>query len=102
MVARARAPAGPCRFAYHPTAGRRRQGHMSQAWNRRNLPDRPRIVLAYPLPFRARPEDRMAVIDKLRMRPLLQDFGVEITDIDLARAGPEDLAAVVAAFHRHG
>jgi taurine dioxygenase len=44
----------------------------------------------------------MAVFDKLRMRPLLQDFGVEIMDIDLARAGPEDLAAVVAAFHRHG
>jgi taurine dioxygenase len=35
-------------------------------------------------------------------RPLKPGFGAEILDVDLARAGPETLAGVVGAFHRHG
>lgn len=48
-----------------------------------------------------RPVTRGAFVT-LITRPLLPNFGVEIVNVDVARAGPEDLAAIVAAFHRHG
>jgi taurine dioxygenase len=38
----------------------------------------------------------------LRSTELKPGFGAEIHDVDLARAGAAELAAVVAAFHRHG
>jgi taurine dioxygenase len=47
-------------------------------------------------------EASMGASLKLRTRPLMRDFGAEILDVDVARAEPEILAAVVATFHRHG
>ena len=44
----------------------------------------------------------MTITTALRTRPLMPNFGVEIMDVDVTRADPETLAAVVAAFNRHG
>jgi taurine dioxygenase len=38
----------------------------------------------------------------LRTQPLKPGFGAQILDVDLTKAGPETLEAVVDVFHRHG
>src|ERR1051325_4563161 len=44
----------------------------------------------------------MATALRLRTRPLMPNFGVEILDVDIARADRETAAEVVRTFHRHG
>jgi taurine dioxygenase len=44
----------------------------------------------------------MTVAVELRTRELKPGFGAEILDFDAAKAGPEELEAVVQTFHRHG
>jgi taurine dioxygenase len=44
----------------------------------------------------------LAASPQLRLRPLKDGFGAEIQGVDLARASPQALDAVVDAFHRHG
>jgi taurine dioxygenase len=39
---------------------------------------------------------------KLRTRPLKDDFGTEVLDVDVRTADDATLAEVVATFHRHG
>jgi taurine dioxygenase len=44
----------------------------------------------------------MAAALALKTRPLMANFGVEILDVDIVRAGGETVAEVVRTFHRHG
>jgi taurine dioxygenase len=44
----------------------------------------------------------METIEELTIRPLKAGFGAEIQGLDAARAGPDELASVVDAFHHHG
>jgi taurine dioxygenase len=44
----------------------------------------------------------MTATATLRTRPLMLRFGIEIMDVDVARADPGTLGAIVAAFQRHG
>ena len=37
-----------------------------------------------------------------RTKPLMPNFGVEILDVDVTKAEPDELAAVVDTFHRNG
>lgn len=47
-------------------------------------------------------EHAMSTAIQLRTRRMGLRFGAEVDDLDAARAGPEDLAAVADAFDRHG
>jgi taurine dioxygenase len=44
----------------------------------------------------------MDTLERLRITPLKETFGAEISGVDLVRADEAALAQVVAAFHRHG